>query len=73
MKGTVVQSGILAGLFGITAPLVAAQCSTQSGVEITFYGYPDNSPPGASIAYDCGRGYIAGGENNLGKAFYSRT
>ncbi|KAL0253416.1 hypothetical protein SLS55_010395 [Diplodia seriata] len=27
----------------------------------TFYGYPDNDPPGPAIAYDCGRGYSAGG------------
>lgn len=36
-------------------------CSTESDVEITFYGYPDNDPPSADIAYDCGRGYTAGG------------
>ncbi|CAM6116143.1 unnamed protein product [Calypogeia fissa] len=39
----------------------ASACSVISNVEITFYGYPDNSPPGAAIAYDCGRGYTAGG------------
>lgn len=73
MKATVVRSGILASLISAIAPLVAAQCSTQSDVEITFYGYPDNSPPGAAIAYDCGRGYTAGGENNPRKAFDLRT
>ena len=41
-------------------PLVAS-CTVQSNVQFTFYGYPDNSPPGAGIAYDCGRGYSAGG------------
>lgn len=25
---------------------------------------PDNSPPGAGIAYDCGRGYTAGGDGS---------
>jgi hypothetical protein len=37
-------------------------CSTQSGVEITFYGYPDNDPPGPATAYNCGgRNNVAGG------------
>lgn len=27
---------------------------------LTILEDPDNSPPGAAIAYDCGRGYIAG-------------
>ncbi|GAB1206825.1 hypothetical protein APSETT445_005527 [Aspergillus pseudonomiae] len=27
----------------------------------TFYGFPDNDPPGCAIAYDCGRGLTAGG------------
>jgi hypothetical protein len=28
----------------------------------TFYGYPDNDPPGPATAYDCGgRNYVAGG------------
>ncbi|KAA8649449.1 hypothetical protein EYZ11_007760 [Aspergillus tanneri] len=50
---------------GIFATLVAAaaskSCNTESGFEVTFYGYADNDPPGADIAYDCGRGYKAGG------------
>ncbi|KAF7587807.1 hypothetical protein BBP40_006688 [Aspergillus hancockii] len=50
---------------GILATLVAAaaskSCSTESDFEVTFYGYADNSPPGAGISYDCGRGYKAGG------------
>jgi hypothetical protein len=50
---------------GILATLVSAaaskSCSTESDFEVTFYGYADNSPPGAGIAYDCGRGYTAGG------------
>ncbi|ODM20519.1 hypothetical protein SI65_03572 [Aspergillus cristatus] len=36
-------------------------CSTVSPVTLTFYGWPDNDPPSADIAYDCGRGYKAGG------------
>ena len=51
----------LAGLIS-----TAAACSTQSDVEITFYGYPDNDPPSADIAYDCGRGYTAGGMSSRG-------
>jgi hypothetical protein len=39
----------------------AAACSITQGVHITFYGYPDNDPPGSGTAYDCGRGYKAGG------------
>ena len=40
----------------------AQACSAVSGVKMTFYGWPDNDPPGAGTAYDCGgRNYIAGG------------
>jgi hypothetical protein len=39
----------------------AASCSVTSNIRTTFFGYPDNSPPGAAIAWDCGRGYTAGG------------
>ncbi|EME85999.1 uncharacterized protein MYCFIDRAFT_39450 [Pseudocercospora fijiensis CIRAD86] len=35
--------------------------TTVQNVQHTFYGYPDNDPPSAQIAYDCGRGYTAGG------------
>ncbi|KAM7201339.1 hypothetical protein V8F33_003439 [Rhypophila sp. PSN 637] len=46
-----------AGLLG-----VAQACSTVSGVAVTFYGYPDNDPPGPATAYNCGgRNNIAGG------------
>ncbi|CAM6083359.1 unnamed protein product [Calypogeia fissa] len=41
--------------------VTASACSVVSNVEITFYGYPDNSPPGPDIAYDCGRGTSASG------------
>ncbi|KAL8677364.1 MAG: hypothetical protein Q9186_006199 [Xanthomendoza sp. 1 TL-2023] len=46
----------------ILYPIVAAQsCSSQDNVLITFFGYPDNDPPGAGIAYpQCGRS-LAGG------------
>ncbi|KIN02753.1 hypothetical protein OIDMADRAFT_52586 [Oidiodendron maius Zn] len=37
-------------------------CSTESNFVVTFYGYPDNSPPGPGTAHNCGgRNYIAGG------------
>ncbi|RAL13394.1 uncharacterized protein BO97DRAFT_450076 [Aspergillus homomorphus CBS 101889] len=52
------KAGLLVTLVSAAA---AASCSTESGFEVTFYGYPDNSPPGADISYDCGRGYTAGG------------
>ncbi|RAK72020.1 uncharacterized protein BO72DRAFT_390486 [Aspergillus fijiensis CBS 313.89] len=29
------------------------QCTTLHGITYTFYGYPDNDPPGAAIAYEC--------------------
>jgi len=40
--------------------ITASGCSTQQ-VKQTFYGWPDNDPAGPAIAYDCGRGYTAGG------------
>jgi len=41
---------------------VASQsCYAVSNVKMTFYGYPDNDPPGAATAYNCGRNYKAGG------------
>ncbi|KAL8627063.1 hypothetical protein Q9189_007231 [Teloschistes chrysophthalmus] len=42
--------------------LISAQsCFPQNDVKITFFGYPDNSPPGAGIAFtQCGRS-LAGG------------
>jgi hypothetical protein len=44
------------------AALANAECTTPGNFEVTFYGYPDNSPPGAGVAYDCGgRDYVAGG------------
>ncbi|KAF1343798.1 hypothetical protein BDV97DRAFT_379829 [Delphinella strobiligena] len=41
--------------------LHASACYTESQVTHTFYGWPDNDPPGNGIAHDCGRGYEAGG------------
>lgn len=37
-------------------------CSVVTDVKTTFYGAPDNDPPGLATAYNCsGRNYIAGG------------
>lgn len=52
-----ISVSLLSTLFG-----VCNACSTESNFEVTFYGYPDNSPPGPGTAHDCGgRNYIAGG------------
>ncbi|KAL8747999.1 MAG: hypothetical protein Q9190_000211 [Brigantiaea leucoxantha] len=52
----------LTAFFSFFASRLANACSTQSGVTITFYGYPDNTPPGPATAYNCGgRNNIAGG------------
>jgi hypothetical protein len=55
---TVPSLSIFSALLG----LGAAQCSVDANFEVTFYGYPDNSPSGAGTAYNCGgRNNIAGG------------
>jgi len=41
------------------SPRAAEACSREGSVEITFYGQPDNDPPGADTAYNCG------GRNNV--------
>lgn len=43
--------------------IAAAQsCSIVSQSSHTFYGFPDNDPPGPATAYDCaGRNFTAGG------------
>lgn len=44
---------------------LSAACTTESNFEVTFYGYPDNDPPGPGTAHNCGgRNYIAGGRQN---------
>lgn len=48
-------------LITLTAATAAATCTPINPVLLTFYGYPDNDPPSADIAYDCGRGYKASG------------
>ena len=39
--------------FNILAGLVMS-CSVTNNVKMTFYGFPDNDPPGPGTAYDCG-------------------
>lgn len=56
---------ILATIFLLSQLTTAAHLVVN--VHHTFYGYPDNSPPGAATAYDCGynRGYTAGGDGSF--------
>lgn len=57
MKATAILIPLPSVLFSLSLA-----CSTVSNVKITFYGWPDNSPPGAGTAYNCdGRNNIAGG------------
>ena len=39
-------------LAGCGVTPTSAHTATSRSVEITFYGWPDNSPPGAGISYD---------------------
>ncbi|KAK1909880.1 hypothetical protein P3342_008052 [Pyrenophora teres f. teres] len=41
--------------------LTVLGCTKATKVTHTFYGYPDNDPAGPATAYDCGRGFKAGG------------
>lgn len=45
----------------VAAHNLTRTCMTISGVMHTFYGFPDNDPPGPAIALNCGRGLTAGG------------
>ncbi|KAL8669727.1 MAG: hypothetical protein Q9168_005696 [Polycauliona sp. 1 TL-2023] len=55
-----VLAPFIASLSLLIYPITAQSCSTQDNVLITFYGYPDNDPPGAGIGGQCGRP-LAGG------------
>lgn len=58
-----IKSGILASLISTTlAAPTKKKCYSINPVSLTFYGFPDNDPPSADIAWDCGRGYKAGGD-----------
>jgi hypothetical protein len=48
------------------AATALADCSQFDGVTITFFGFPDNDPPSADTAYDCGgRNFVAGGSGTF--------
>jgi hypothetical protein len=54
---TTIATAALAGL--------ASPCSTPGNFIVTFYGYPDNDPPGPATAYNCGgRNFVAGGKDS---------
>ncbi|KAF1732760.1 uncharacterized protein CRV24_006652 [Beauveria bassiana] len=53
---TTVAAFVAAALAGFTSA-----CSTPGNYKVTFYGYPDNDPPGPAISGNCGRGNRAGG------------
>jgi hypothetical protein len=60
MKITLLLSLLFGGFTGLDLVLASKQVT---GVEHTFYGFPDNSPPGPGTAYDCGgRNFVAGGQ-----------
>lgn len=66
MKHTLSQKLGLAAILALGAPFIVNACSVENDVTITFYGFPDNDPPGASTAYNCGdRNNIAGGKHAL--------
>jgi len=53
----IATASLLSVMLGFTTA-----CSTPGDFIVTFYGYPDNSPPGPGTAYNCGgRNYVAGG------------
>ena len=65
MKPTPLSLPTLIALL-LSASSSAISCQVQTNWKITFFGYPDNSPPGGDIAFDCGRGFTAGGDGSLG-------
>jgi len=48
----------------------AASCEAKDNVRVTFYGWPDNSPPGPANAFDCGRGKPSDGEPIAGGTYH---
>jgi len=52
------QKSILVALFAwaglsVATATTAGTCNHETGVLYTFYGYADNTPPGADLAYTC--------------------
>lgn len=61
---SVVLSSLLAT--HVTAGVLSRRsCNIVDTVQHTFYGFPDNDPPGPATAYDCGRNFTAGGTGTL--------
>ncbi|PVH74780.1 hypothetical protein DL98DRAFT_551979 [Cadophora sp. DSE1049] len=55
------KTSTLTALLALSSTALSA-CSRQGSVEITFYSFPDNDPPSAQTAYNCGgRNNVAGG------------
>ncbi|KAH7317935.1 hypothetical protein BKA65DRAFT_410328 [Rhexocercosporidium sp. MPI-PUGE-AT-0058] len=55
------KTSTIASILAFSSTAFAA-CSRQGSVELTFFGFPDNDPPSANTAYNCGgRNYVAGG------------
>jgi hypothetical protein len=54
-------------LTGLASPAFLQKRYSTRSAEMTFYGWPDNDPPSADTAYDCGygRGYTAGGTGSF--------
>jgi len=51
-------------LFTLTGKIALAStsCTRMGYMHLSFYGYPDNSPPSGDTAYNCGdRNHVAGG------------
>lgn len=60
MKTPPIAALAIASFLGLL-PSQTQSCSSLDNVKVTFFGYPDNSPPGAGIAWtSCGRS-LAGG------------
>ena len=60
MKASPILVLAVAGFLGVL-PSQSESCSPLDNVKVTFFGYPDNSPPGAGIAWsNCGHS-LAGG------------
>ena len=60
LPSTMKTPPIAARFLGVL-PSQSKSCSSLDNVKITFFGYPDNSPPGAGIAWtNCGHS-LAGG------------
>ena len=58
--------GLLVACALTALPSALASCGPINDVTLTFYGWPDNSPPGSDNAFDCGRGKNAAGNPEAG-------